>query len=143
MAREIEQRRTDRARSAYDENRGARREVAAASQHLKGSEVRKRDAHCFGRIDAVRNRHEKARWPDRILCVAAHNTQVSHHLTLSWRYHAGTSLLDDANDLIARREWERPLEIWISAAPNHRIGKAGAGGEHPDTNITWARLGNR
>jgi hypothetical protein len=82
VTRQIEQRRADRARGAYDENRGAGRQLAAASKHLKRGEVGKRDANRFGRIDAIGDRHEEARWADRILCIATDDTQISDHLAL-------------------------------------------------------------
>src|ERR1039457_5434763 len=110
MARQIEQRRADRAGGAYDENRGAQRQVAAAGQQLKGGEICKRNTHRFGRIETIRDWHEEARWADRILRIAADDTQISDHLALERCSQAGTHLLDDADDLVARSERERPLE---------------------------------
>src|ERR1017187_4538067 len=142
MARQIEQRGADRAGGAYDENRGAQRQVAAAGQHLKGREIRKRDAHRFGRIDTLRDWHEEARWANCILGIAADDTQISDHLTLRRCGHAGTHLLDDTNNLVARSERERSLEVRITAAPNHGIGEAGAGGEYLDANLPRAGIGD-
>src|SRR5450631_4285708 len=142
MARQIEQRRADRAGGAYVENRGAQRQVAAAGQHLKGGEIGKRDAHRFGRIDTFRDWHEEARWANCILGIAADDTQISDHLALERRGHAGTHLLDDANDLVARSERERTLEVRITAAPNHGIGEAGAGGEYLDANLPRTGIGD-
>src|SRR5450631_3374808 len=142
MARQIEQRRADRAGGAYDENRGAQRQIAAAGQHLKRGEICKRDAHRFDRIDTFRDWHEEARWANCILGIAADDTQISDHLALEQRGHAGTRLLDDANDLVARSERERTLEVRITAAPNHGIGEAGAGGEYLYANLPRAGIGD-
>src|SRR5271165_910434 len=140
MARQIEQRRADRAGGAYDENRGAPWQVAAAGQHLKSGQVGKRDAHRFGRIDTIRDWHEEARWANRILGIAAHDTQISDHLALRRCSHAGTNLLDHANDLVARSERERSLKVRITAAPNHGIGKAGTGSKYLYANLARAGI---
>src|SRR6202020_2739594 len=52
-------------------------------------------------------------------------------------------LLDDANDLVPRRERQRPLKIRIPASANHRIGKTRAGREHFDENLSRCWLRNR
>jgi hypothetical protein len=142
MARQIEQRRADRAGGAYDENRGAQRQVAAAGQHLKGREIRKRDSHRFGRIDTLRDWHEEARWASCILSIAADDTQISDPIARRRCSNARTHLLDDANDLVARSERERTLEVRITAASNHGIGEAGAGGEYLDANLPRAGIGD-
>ena len=96
VACEIKQRRTDGARSANDENRGAGTYIAATSQQLKGSEVSKRDANRLGRIDAIGDWHEQARRADRILRVAAHDTQIGDNLALKSSNYAAANFLDDA-----------------------------------------------
>jgi len=70
------------------------------------------------------------RGADRVLGVAADHAKIGDHLTLPWLGDTGAGLLDDANEFVARREWQRALEVGVPSAPNEAIGKAGAGGEH-------------
>ena len=56
-------------------------QVAAARQHLISSQISERDANRFGCIDSVWNRDEKARRPDRILCIPADNAEIGDQLT--------------------------------------------------------------
>src|ERR1700723_579210 len=142
MTRQIKQGRADRTRCANDQDHGTFRKIAITSQHLKSGEIGKRDTHRFGGIDAIGDRHEGPRRADRILSVAADDTQISDHLALERCCYAGTKLLDDAHDLIARSERQRSLKVRIAAAPNHGIGKAGAGGEYLDANLPRRRFGD-
>ena len=50
----------------------------------KAVEIRERDAHRFGGIDTIRNRHKKTRGADRVLGVTADDTQIGDHLALAW-----------------------------------------------------------
>ena len=61
MACQIEQRRSDRARGANCEDSCPARKAAVAGEHLVGGEISERDAHGLGGIDAIGDRHEKAR----------------------------------------------------------------------------------
>src|SRR5882724_4751481 len=56
--------------------------------------------------------------------------------------YAGTTLLDDAYDLVARSKRQRPFEVRITAAPNHGIGKACAGGEDLNANLSGPWIGD-
>ena len=87
-------------------------------------------------------RHEKTRGADRILCIAADDAEIRDRLALVRHSHAGSGLLDDAHDLVAWGERQWPLEVWIAAAPDQGIGKAGAGGNHLDANLARAGVGN-
>ena len=59
MTRQIEQGGADGARGADDEDRGTWQPAAVTGEHLEGGEIGERDAHRFGGIDAIRNRHKK------------------------------------------------------------------------------------
>ena len=143
MARQIEQRCPDRARGAhYEDNRGSARQAAVAGEHLEGGELGERNAHRFGGIDAVGDRHQETRGADRVLAVAADDAEIGDHLTLARLGHAGAGLLDDAHEVVARRERQRPLEVWVAAASDEGIGEAGAGGEHFDAHLAGAGVGD-
>ena len=102
MARQIEQRRADRARGADGEDRRPRRKAAVAGEHLEGGEIGERDAHRFGRIDAIGDRHEETRGANRVLGVPADDAEIGNQLALARRRHAGAGLLDDAHELVTR-----------------------------------------
>jgi len=55
------------------------------------------------------DRHEKARWADRILRIATNDTQISHHLASSG---ATTSapVFSMTQHLVARRDGSGPLK---------------------------------
>jgi hypothetical protein len=116
--------------------------VATAGEHLEGSEIGERNAHRFGRRDAIGDRHEKPTRADRILGIATDDAEIGDHLALVRRSHAEPRHFHDTNDLIARRKRYRPLEVWIAAASDHCVGEAGAGGEHLDADLPRARIGD-
>ena len=142
VARQIEQRSADRARGANDEDRGTPRQVAAAGEHLEGGEIGERDAHRFGGIDTIGDRNEETRRADRILSVAADDAKIGDQLALAWFGYTGAGLLDDTHEVVAGRERQRALEVRVASAPNEGIGKAGAGGEHLDTDLAGAGIGD-
>src|SRR5881628_2295784 len=117
MARQIEQRRADRARGANYEDSCPARSAAVAGEHLVGGKIGQRDAHRLGGVDTIGDRHEKARGADRILCVSANDTEISNHMSGELGRHAGSDLLDEADKLVTRGERQWPLEVWVAAAP--------------------------
>ena len=110
MACQIEQRRADGSRGAYHEYRRTPRNGAAAREHLKRRDIGQRHAHCRGRIDAIGNRYEESRGTNRILGVATDHAQVGDHFTLRQRSYARADLVDDTDDLVARRKRQSPLK---------------------------------
>ena len=68
--------------------------------------------------------------------------EIGDHLALARRSHVGAGLLDDADNLIAWREWQGSLEVRIAPAPDHRVGEASAGGEHLNADLAGAGIGN-
>src|SRR5208337_3638206 len=96
----------------------------------------------FGGIDPSRDWNKEARRADRILCVAANDTEIGDQLAFARRGHAGPSRLDDADKVIAWRERQWPFEVRISAATDESIGEAGAGGEHLDPDLARPRRRN-
>jgi hypothetical protein len=86
--------------------------------------------------------HEKERGTDGILCVSTDDTEISNQLSGELGRHAGSGLLDDADNVITRGEREWPLEVWVAAAPDQPIGEAGAGSEHLDADLARAGVGN-
>ena len=115
--------------------------AAVAGEHLEGGEIGERDAHRFGGIDAIGDRHEETRGADRVLGVAADDAEIGDHLALAWLGYAGAGLLDDADEVVTRRERQRPLEVRIASTPNEGIGEAGAGGEYLDADLAGAGFG--
>ncbi len=109
---------------------------------MVGGEIGQRDAHRLGGIDAIGDRHEKARGADRILCVSTDDTEISNQLSGELGRHAGSGLLDDADKVVTRGERQWPLEVWVAAAPDEGIGEAGAGSEHLDADLARAGVGN-
>ena len=138
MARQIEQRRSDRARGADYEDSYSARQAAVAGEHLVGGEIGQRDGHRLDRIDTIGNRHEKPRRADGILCVSADDTEISYQLSRELSGHAWAGLLDDADKVVTRDEWKWPLEVWVAAAPDEGIGKPGAGSEYLDADLARA-----
>ena len=59
-----------------------------AGEHLKSGEVGLRDADRFGGIDPIRDRNQEARRADRIVCVAANDTEIGDKLAFAGRGHA-------------------------------------------------------
>jgi len=141
VARQIEQRSADRARGANDEDRGSRRQTAAAGEHLECGEISERDAHRFGGIDAIWERNEETRRADRVLNVAADDTKIGDQLALLWFCYTGAGLLDDTHEVVAWRERQRALEVWVASPPNEGVGEACACGEHLDTDLAGAGVG--
>jgi hypothetical protein len=109
---------------------------------LVGGEIGQRDAHGLGGIDAIVDRHEKARGADDILCVSTDDTEISNQLSSELGRHAGSGLLDDADKVVTRGERQWPLEVWVAAAPDECIGEAGVGSEHLDADLAKAGVGN-
>ena len=104
MTRQVEQRGAHRARRPDDEDCLARRKAAIAREHLIGREVSERDADRLRQIDAIRNGHEKTRGPEGILRISADDAEIGNHLAFSRRTHSGAGLIDDTDQIIARRE---------------------------------------
>jgi hypothetical protein len=77
---------------------------------LVGGEIGQRDAHGLGGIDAIGDRHEKARGADGILCVSTDDTEISNQLSGELGRHAGSGLLDDADNVITRVNGSGPLK---------------------------------
>ena len=84
-----------------------------AGEHLKSGEVGLRDADRFGGIDPIRDRNQEARRADRIVCVAANDTEIGDKLAFAGRGHAGPGRLDEADKVIAWRERQWPFEVQI------------------------------
>ena len=116
--------------------------MAVAGEHLEGGEIGERDAHRFGGIDAIGDRHEETRGADRVLGVAADDAEIGDQLALAWRGYAGAGLLDDTHEIVAWCERQRALEVRVASAPNEGIGEAGAGGEHLDADLAGAGVGD-
>ena len=74
--------------------------------------------------------------------IATDDTEIGNQLALARRSHAGTNLLDAANDFIAGSERQRALEVRIATAPDHRVGEAGAGGAHLDADLARTGIGD-
>ena len=142
MARQIEQRGSNRAGSANDEDRCFARQAAVAGEHLVGGEVGQRNAHRLGGIDAIGDRHEKRRWEDRILCVSTDDTEIGNQLPGEFGRDVGSGRLDDADKFVTRGERQWSLEIGIAAASDEGIGETGAGSEHLDADLAWTGVGN-
>jgi hypothetical protein len=94
----------------------------------------------LGRINAIGNRHEESRRPNRILGIATNHTQIGDHFSLGRRGYTRADLLDNAYDLIARRKRQRSLEVRISSTPDHRVRKAGTGRNHLDADLPGTGL---
>jgi hypothetical protein len=141
MAGKIEKRSAHSARSANDKDRCTRCERPVARQHLVGGEISERDAHGFGRVDAVRDRHKKLRRPDRILRVATGHAEIGGHLTFAQACHARAGLVHHTDEVIAGRERQRAFEIGVTAAPDEGVGETRACGQHLDAHLARAGLG--
>src|SRR5215471_8340367 len=115
MARQIEQRRADRARGTNYEDSCSARQAAVAGEHLVGGEIGQRDAHRLGGINAIGHRHEKARGADRILCVSADDAEISYQLSGELVRHARSGLLDDADKVITRGKRQWSFEVWVAS----------------------------
>jgi hypothetical protein len=109
---------------------------------LECGEIGERDTNRLGRINAIGDRHEKSCGANCILGVAAGYAEIRDQLALVWRGHAEAGLFDDANEFIARREWQGSFEIRVAAASNEGIGEPGAGGEDFNADLARARLGD-
>src|ERR1700692_1888729 len=116
--------------------------MTIAREHLEGGEVGERDANGLGRIEAIRNRHEKTRGPNGILRVTADHAEIGHDLSLARRGHAGASLLDNAHQFIAWRERQRSLEVGVAATPNEAVGETGPGRENLDAHLAGTGIGD-
>jgi hypothetical protein len=113
----------------------APRQAAIPGEHLIGGEISKRNAHGFGGIEVAGDRHQKARRTDRILRVAANDTEIGDQLSGEACGHAGPGRLDDADKIVTRRERQRPFEVRVAAAADEGVGEAGAGGKHLDADL--------
>ena len=143
VSRQIEQRRTDRARGTDREDRCTRRQLAVAGEHLEGGQICQRDTDRLGRIDSIGDRHEEPRRPDRVLRVAADDAEVGHHLAFAWARYPWTDLVDDAHDVVAGGERHRSFVVRVAAAPDEDVSKAGAGGQDLDADLVATRFGQR
>ena len=93
---------------------------------MVGGEIGQRGAHGLGGIDAIGDRHEKARGADRILCVSTDDTEISNQLSGELGRRAGSGPRR-RRQVVTRGERQWPLEVWVAAAPDEGIGEAGAG----------------
>ena len=109
---------------------------------MVGREIGQGDAHGLGGINTIGDRHEKARRADGILCVSTDDTEISNQLSGELGRHAGSGLLDDADNVVTGGERQWPLEVWVAAAPDEGIGEAGAGSEDLDADLARAGVGN-
>ena len=67
---------------------------------MVGGEIGQRDAHRLRGIDAIGDRHEKARGADRILCVSTDDTEISNQLSGEFDRDAGPGPLGDADKAV-------------------------------------------
>ena len=141
MAGEIEQRRADGPGRADHENGSARGQAPAAGEHLECGEIGERNAHRFRGVDPVGHGDEKTNGADRILRVAADDREIGDPYALARRSHARPGLVDDADEIVAGGERQRPLEIGIAAHADEGVGEARAGGQHLDADLARAGLG--
>jgi hypothetical protein len=140
MAGEIEERRADCPRRPDHQDRGARREWAAAGQHLERGEIGERNAYGLRDVDSVWDRNQKAYGADRVFGVAAHDAEVGDHLSCLRLRDVGTALLDNSHELIARSEGQRAFEIRVMTAPDEAVGESRASREHLDPNLARAGI---
>ena len=76
MAGQIEQCRADRAGGSDNEDRSALRQGTAQGEHLVRCQIGEWDTHGCSRLDAIGDGYKKARGPNRVLGVAAGDTQI-------------------------------------------------------------------
>src|SRR5258706_14786027 len=87
--------------------------LSVAGEHLKGREIGERDAHRFGHINAIGDRHQETRGADRVLSVAANHAEIRDQFTLAPRTYTGDRLIDDTHEFVSWRERQRSLEVGV------------------------------
>src|SRR5277367_3960421 len=117
--------------------------MTIAGEHLEGRKVGERYANGLCRIDAIRNRHKKARGSNCILRVTTHHAEIGNVLPLTRRDNVRASLLDNTYELVAWSERQRSFEVRVAATPNEDVSIAGSGSENLDAHLARARIGDR
>lgn len=116
--------------------------MSVAGEHLKGREIGERDAHRFGHINAIGDRHQETRGADRVLSVAANHAEIRDQFTLARRNYAGARLIDDTHEFVSWRDRQRSLEVGVAATSNEAIGETGASGENLNSDLAGAGFGD-